>query len=165
LPPEHEDEDLPPAKRARLQASTGDSTAANKVTTGLPDDTPTGPVTPAALLPSAAASPVPQRRWKGKEDAKLMEAVRKHGKDCWVTVAALVPGRTDKQCRNRWVKSLYPTDGTKKGKWEPEDDTKLTEAIEKHGTDWVAVASLVPGRTNEQCRTRWVGSLDPANGK
>jgi hypothetical protein len=61
---------------------------------------------PAAPLASAAASRAP-RRWKVEEDAKLIEAVKKHGND-WFAVAAMVPGRTNVQCRYRWVNYLAP---------------------------------------------------------
>jgi myb proto-oncogene protein len=132
----------------------------------LPDSTPTDLVTPTAPLPSAAASRgTPGRSWKAEEDAKLMKAVKKHGKD-WFAVAATVPGRTTIQCRKRWVNNLDPTNGKKTGKWTPEEDAKLRKAVKKHGKDgWVAVAMLVPARTNEQCRQRWSDVLDPANGK
>jgi hypothetical protein len=165
-PPQLEDEDIPPAKRTRLQARTSSSTAADGVRTDSSDDTPTDPVTPAASLPSAAASRAPRRNWKGEEDAKLIEAVEKHGKDCWVTVAAMVPGRTNEQCRHRWVSSLDPANGKSPRKWTPEEDAKLTKAVKEHGKkEWVAVAVMVPGRTGKQCRQRWVDKLDPTYGK
>jgi hypothetical protein len=37
----------------------------------------------------------------------------------------------------------------------------LTGAVKKVGKDWVAVATLVPLRTNEQRRQRWAANLDP----
>jgi hypothetical protein len=40
------------------------------------------------------------------------------------------------------------------GKWTAEEDATLTNAIEKHGDNWVKVAALVPGRMHEQCRQR-----------
>jgi hypothetical protein len=164
-PPQLEDEDIPPAKRTRLQARTSSSTAADGVTTDSSDDTPTDPVTPAASLPSAAAFRAPRRNWKAEEDKKLNEAVKKHGKDCWVTVAVMVPGRTNVQCRQRWVDKLDPTYGKSAGKWTPEEDAKLTKAVKKHGNEWAAVAAMVSGRTNIQCRHRWVNTVDPTNGK
>jgi hypothetical protein len=40
-----------------------------------------------------------------------------------------------------------------KGEWTPEEDAKLTEVVEKDGTQhWIAVAAMVPGRKNIQCR-------------
>jgi myb proto-oncogene protein len=81
------------------------------------------------------------------------------------SVAAMVPGRTNRQCRERWVATLDPTNGTKKGKWTPEEDVKLTKAVERHGKHWGSVAVMVPGRTNRQCSERWVDTLDPTIGK
>jgi hypothetical protein len=96
-------------------------------------------------------------RWTAEEDAKLTGAVTELGND-WVRVAALVPGRTNFHCRHRWLDSLDPDIG--KGKWTPEEDAPLTEAVRKHGNNWAEVAAMVPGRTKNQCRRRWVDSLD-----
>jgi hypothetical protein len=106
---------------------------------------------------------VKKGQWTPEEDAKLAESVKKHGKN-WVAVAKLVPGRTNEQCRARWVQTLDPANG-KKGKWKPEEDAKLTEAVKKHGKKWVAIAATVAGRTDKQCRNRWTQALDPANWK
>jgi hypothetical protein len=107
----------------------------------------------------------PRLNWEPEEDAKLTEAVKKHGEDCWVAVAAMVPDRTNVQCHHRWTQTLDPVNGNKATKWTPELDAKLTKAVKKHGKDWVAVAKLVPGRTNQRCRKRWVQTLDPGNTK
>jgi myb proto-oncogene protein len=104
-------------------------------------------------------------QWTPKEDAKLSEAINKHGKE-WVTVVAMVPGRTIRQCRQRWTNTLDPANGKNTaGKWTPEEDAMLTEAVEKHGKEWVPVAAMVTGRTNVMCRQRWIRNLDLANGK
>jgi hypothetical protein len=102
-------------------------------------------------------------QWTPEEDAKLKDAVEKHGKDCWAVVAALVPDRTSIQCRNRWIYTLDPANGNT-GRWKPEEDAKLTEAVKKHGKNWVATAAMFSGRTKKQCRSRWTQALDPANG-
>jgi hypothetical protein len=47
------------------------------------------------------------------------------------------------------------TTAYKKGKWTQEEDVKLIQAVEKLGKNSVAVAELVLGRTNIQCRFRW----------
>jgi myb proto-oncogene protein len=101
------------------------------------------------------------------EDAELTDAVKEHGLNNWVAVAALVPGRSNFQCRQRWLDYLDPTaiertTERNRGKWTVEEDAKLTEAVKKRGKDWVGVAALVPGRKNDQCRYRWLTSLYPA---
>jgi hypothetical protein len=47
--------------------------------------------------------------------------------------------------------------------WNAEEDTKLTEAVKKYGNNWGAVAAMVPNRTYNQCRYRWLNSLDHGN--
>lgn len=58
-----------------------------------------------------------------------MEAVEKDGKD-WVAAAAMVPGRTNQQCRHRWDSALDPASVKNKGRWSPEEDAKLTEVVD-----------------------------------
>jgi hypothetical protein len=57
------------------------------------------------------------------------------------------------------------------GRWTPEEDAELTNAVVKtkkkrwgkaYKLDWVAIAALVPGRTNLQCRKRWKETLNPS---
>jgi hypothetical protein len=73
----------------------------------------------------------------------------------------MVPGRMEKRCRHRWVHTLDPANGKTLGKWSPEEDVKLIEAVQKLDKYWVTVAAMVPGRTNNQCREHWVHTLDP----
>jgi hypothetical protein len=49
------------------------------------------------------------------------------------------------------------------GKWTGIEDSKLRDAVEKHGDkDWAAVALLVSGRTKIKCYNRWFEALDPS---
>jgi hypothetical protein len=99
--------------------------------------------------------------WTAEENTKLTDAVKQFGNN-WVPVAALVPGRTNKQCRERWMKVLNPIIAqTPASKWTPEEDAKLAKAVTELGTrDWVQIAAMVPGRTNVLCRQRWIKVLD-----
>jgi hypothetical protein len=112
-------------------------------------------------------------KWAADEDSKLKGAVETHGSKDWDALAALVPGRTKKQCNQRWHDTLvYNIDQAngRTGKWTEDEDLKLKGAVETHGgKDWGAIAALVPGRTKIQCRNRWNYvlnlSTDPANGR
>jgi uncharacterized membrane protein len=119
--------------------------------------------------------------WTKDEDAKLTSALantskKKYGKENkpnWVAVAALVPGRTENQCYDRWRKVLDPgidRANGHTGTWAEDEDTKLKDAVQTHGDkNWGAIAALVPGRTSSQCRKRWRDALNPsidrANGR
>jgi hypothetical protein len=73
------------------------------------------------------------------------------GKD-WAAAAAMVPGRTTTQCRKRWVECLDPF--LNRDRWTAKGDAMLTDAVMELDNDWVRVAALVPGRTNNKCRLR-----------
>jgi hypothetical protein len=206
-PPPSQDDALPAVKRPRLEASTSVSTAEDAADADTFFDAdkhilckhdrysdnlavaPTYTITVSASLQSAGAARAPYQHWTSEQDAKLIDAVKEHGKkwvavaamlpgrtniQCrcsrwadtvkehgkkWVTVAALVPGRIENQCRHRWVDTLDPSINS--GKWTLEEDAKLTDAVKEHGKKWDAVAVMVPGRTNVWCRARWAESLDP----
>ncbi len=56
-------------------------------------------------------------RFTPDEDNKLKDAVQRHGGKDWDAIAALVPGRTRKQCSSRWHDALLlNTDETAEGR-------------------------------------------------
>ncbi|KAI9790638.1 MAG: hypothetical protein M1816_004971 [Peltula sp. TS41687] len=122
-------------------------------------------------------------RWMLQEDEILRrEAIaqlNQGGIKDWNRIAAQLPGRNNKDCRKRWYNKV--AGGLRKGPWQPEEDSRLKEAIREHGqryrdvqsraftrseviTDsfrWTIVAPLVGTRSAEQCAKRWIHSLDP----
>lgn len=105
--------------------------------------------------------PSPSRKWTPEEDAELTKAVK-----YFVAVAALVHGRTKGQCQARWDRNCSPravaAPAHVKGKWTPEEDAKLIEAVQKLGNKGVPVAALVHGRSSIQCRTHWKHNFELA---
>jgi hypothetical protein len=106
-------------------------------------------------------------KWIAVEDSKLKDAVHMHGGKNWKEIALLVPGRTKQQCCDRWHDALDPsidrTPPGRTGKWAEDEDSKLKDAVQTHGgKDWAAIASLVPGRVEKQCWSRWHDVLDPS---
>jgi hypothetical protein len=109
-------------------------------------------------------------RWLANEDIMLMDAVQTHGGKNWGAIAALVPGRTEKQCNRRWNNVLHPsidraTERTSV-KWTADELIMLKDAVQTHGgKNWSAIGALVPGRTLLQCKSRWyttlISNIDP----
>ncbi|NXD27272.1 SNPC4 protein, partial [Spelaeornis formosus] len=92
--------------------------------------------------------------WTPKEDAMLMAAVEKYGAKEWYKIRTEVPGRSDAQCRERYLKVLHWD--VKKGKWSLEEEEQLIELIRKHGLGhWSKIASDLPHRTGAQCLSKW----------
>jgi hypothetical protein len=90
-----------------------------------------------------------------EDDARLKEAVETHGDSNWMFVAAdLNTGHTERQCMNRWTKTLKP--GIQSGKWNPVLDAKLKAAVAILGDkNWSYVSKFVDGRTDRKCRERY----------
>jgi hypothetical protein len=98
--------------------------------------------------------------WAEDEDRKLKDAVQTHRGKNWVAIKALgVPGRTQKQCCNRWCHLLDPSidrANGRTGKWVEDEDIKPKNAVHTHGgKNWGSIIALVPGRTKSQCCSRW----------
>jgi protein involved in temperature-dependent protein secretion len=55
-----------------------------------------------ALNPSIGQTNGRTRKWTEDEDSKLKDAVQTHGGKDWAAITALVPGRTRRQCWDRW---------------------------------------------------------------
>ncbi|KAG2667556.1 hypothetical protein I3760_15G121600 [Carya illinoinensis] len=103
-----------------------------------------------------------KREWSKDEDAQLRSAVDIFGERDWQSVASTLEGRTGNQCSNRWKKSLHPT-RERVGRWIADEDKRLKVAVMLFGPkNWNKIAQFVPGRTQVQCRERWVNSLDPS---
>ncbi|WOL15332.1 snRNA-activating protein complex subunit 4-like isoform X1 [Canna indica] len=100
--------------------------------------------------------------WTEEEDAKLCAAVENYGKKNWQMVASCLEGRTGTQCSNRWYKTLNP-ERKKVGRWSVDEDKRLKVAVMLFGgKNWDKIACFTPGRTQVQCRERWLNCLDPA---
>ncbi|NXP48526.1 SNPC4 protein, partial [Heliornis fulica] len=92
--------------------------------------------------------------WTPEEDALLLAAVKKYGARDWYKIRTEVPGRSDAQCRDRYLKALHCD--VKKGRWSLEEEEQLIELVQKHGLGhWSKIASELPHRTGSQCLSKW----------
>ncbi|XP_015427843.1 PREDICTED: snRNA-activating protein complex subunit 4 [Myotis davidii] len=92
--------------------------------------------------------------WTPEEDTKLLQAVAKYGEHDWFKIREEVPGRSDAQCRDRYLRRLHFS--LKKGRWSPKEEEQLLELVEKHGVGhWEKIASELPHRTGSQCLSKW----------
>ncbi|KAL4902080.1 hypothetical protein BDW74DRAFT_181242 [Aspergillus multicolor] len=105
----------------------------------------------------------PRRNWTSEEDIILKREVRRVQTEgdniSWHDIAAFLPGRTNKDCRKRWYGTAAAK--VKKGPWTDAEDERLRRAIERHGTKWAVVASMVGTRLPDQCSKRWSHAINP----
>ncbi|ELP94054.1 transcription factor MYB23, putative [Entamoeba invadens IP1] len=93
------------------------------------------------------------KMWDIKEDAKLLEAVRKYGESKWVEIAEMVGTRSRKQCRERYINHLNPT--IDNSKWSTEEDMTILRQYALIGSKWCSIASCLNNRTARATRNRY----------
>jgi len=110
-------------------------------------------------------------RWTSDEDAWLLAAIRRHYPHelenvnddqeerkiaiNWSVIQEYVPRRTDVQCRERFCNVL--SHSINRTRFTPEEDARLVAAIKELGEGkWSQLATRFPGRTDNQCRRRWM---------
>ena len=106
------------------------------------------------------SSQVAQQRHKkyryvftSKEDQILQSLVSNFGTNDWELISQHLPGRTPRQCKERWTNYLSPNVIMKP--WTSEEDEFLKSKLAEFGPKWVKISSFFPNRTDIQLKNRW----------
>ncbi|KAJ1435268.1 Homeodomain-like protein [Ochromonadaceae sp. CCMP2298] len=91
-------------------------------------------------------------KWTDEED-ELLRVVVSEGYDHWGKVADKMPGRTSKQCRERWANYLDPS--LLKTTFSPKEDELLLRLQSGMGNKWACIARQVKGRTENSVKLRY----------
>jgi hypothetical protein len=96
----------------------------------------------------------PKNKWTPNEDAILEEAVTTLGTASWRAIADKIPGRTGKQCRERWIGQMDPKISHRD--WSPEEDLFLIAKQRELGHQWAQIRQFLPGRSILAVKNRFI---------
>jgi hypothetical protein len=92
-------------------------------------------------------------RFQAAEDDHLLDVVFRLGTDSWTKIASEVPGRTARQCRERWTH--YLCTGRNESSWTEEEDLLLIANIGEVGPRWLHLANVIGTHTDVEVKRRW----------
>lgn len=92
-----------------------------------------------------------------EEDNLVRKYVEQFGPRRWQKITEFVPGRSAKQCRERWFNHLDPSVIDKD--WDFDEDSIIFKKHQEIGPKWSIISRLLPGRTDNAIKNRWNASI------
>ena len=94
-----------------------------------------------------------RRKFSPEEDDLLIKLISKYGAKKWDKIAQSIPGRTGRQCRDRFANYLNPT--LVNGPWTIIEDRLLHQKVLEYGQHWNVIAKFFKGRSANNIKNRW----------
>ena len=94
--------------------------------------------------------------WSEEEDLILKKWVEEKGPCNWTRCSQLIPTRTGKQCRERWIN--YLNTNLKKGHWTSEEDLLILKLYPKYKS-WKTIIPAFENRSENSIKNRYYTQL------
>lgn len=92
-------------------------------------------------------------KFSAAEDELLRKTVQKFGPRKWNSIAKHIPGRTARQCRDRFQNYLSPD--LINGPWTQEEDQLLIQKVNEFGPYWSKINKFFVGRSPNNIKNRY----------
>lgn len=93
------------------------------------------------------------KKFSQEEDEMIKRSVTLFGAKNWRLIASMIPGRTPRQCRDRYANYLAP--GFIHTEWSAEEDNLLAEKFKIYGPKWTQMMQFFPYRTANDIKNRF----------
>jgi len=105
------------------------------------------------LKPKSSKKGIAKAKFNTQDDLRLQQIIGEHGDQNWKLIASLMPGRTPRQCRERWENYINPS--LNKNPWTDEEDRLLEEKFQELGPKWQIIVTFFNGRSKNGIKNRW----------
>ena len=102
-------------------------------------------------------------RFTPREDRILKKIVNDQSDFSWEEIAQMLPGRTSRQCWDRY--NNYLSKQISNAKWTDEEDELILKMYTKIGPKWTLIAKSLKGRSANNVKNRWHKTLSKRYGK
>lgn len=102
-----------------------------------------------------------RRKFSHEEDLKLSQEIAVYGPRKWNQIALALPGRTGRQCRDRFHNYLNPN--LINGPWTNEEDILLEQKALELNQHWNKIAKYFVGRSANNIKNRWYTYISKKN--
>lgn len=99
-----------------------------------------------------------RKKFRRDEDIKLSRLIALNGPRKWDQIAQSMPGRTGRQCRDRFHNYLNPA--LINGPWSVDEDRLLIQKVYEYGQHWNKIAKFFIGRSHNNIKNRWYSSIN-----
>ena len=107
---------------------------------------------PISLTPSSPEQSTLRKRFTPNEDM-LLKTIAMRGIMSWDEIAKYLPGRTGRQCRDRYNNYLNKTVIHKN--WTEEEDQIIIEKYKQYGPRWTVISNFLDSRSGNNVKNRW----------
>lgn len=94
-----------------------------------------------------------KKKFTPEEDSKIIELVGDEKYPCWHYISQQIPGKTARQCRERYQHYLSPSISS--APWTEEENQLLETLQQQYGNNWAKITEYFKGRTNTYLKNKW----------